>query len=90
MKEYKLTAWPDLPAEFRRTAYRRIVSELSQRFATETQLQLCSGIAMADVRKFLTHLQTRDLVESQEAVLDKPRRWPWLGFIQAWQGRTSG
>ena len=89
MKEYKLTAWPDLPAEFRRTAYRRIVSELSQRFASEIQLQSCSGISLADVRKFLTHLQTRDLVESQEAVMAVERRRPWQVFIQAWQRRSN-
>lgn len=89
MKEYKLKAWPDLPAEFRRTTYRRMVSELSQRFVTEAHLQQCSNVPWADVRKLLDHLHAKELLESQEAVIEKARkRWPLFGFLEGWQGRA--
>jgi hypothetical protein len=75
MKEYKLVAWPDLPAEFRRTAYRRMVSELSQRHVTEPHLQKCSGVSSTEVRNLLQYLQSRELLEDREAAPPKPSRW---------------
>jgi hypothetical protein len=88
MKEYKLSAWPDLPAEFRKTAYRRMVSELSQRFVTEAHLQQCSNVPMSEVRKLVDYLMSLEMLDYQEAAPEKPRkRWPMMGLLQAWQGR---
>jgi hypothetical protein len=39
MKEYRLTAWPELAPPFHRTAYRRMLSDMSQRFMTLPQLE---------------------------------------------------
>lgn len=84
MKEYKITAWPDLPAEFRRTAYRRMVSELSQRHVTEIHLQKCTGASAAEVTKLLDHLEACELLDSREAPGDMPKRrrisWPFHIF----------
>ena len=45
MKQYKLTAWPDLSPRFQTTAMRRVVSELSQRFVSVRDLARSSGAA---------------------------------------------
>ena len=34
MKEFKLAAWPDLPSPYHRTAYRRMLSDMSHRFVS--------------------------------------------------------
>ncbi|MCO5979094.1 hypothetical protein [Ideonella oryzae] len=84
MKEYKITAWPDLPAEFRRTAYRRMVSELSQRYVTEIHLQKCTGASAHDVTRLLSHLGTCELLDAREAEEELPKRrrlsWPFQLF----------
>ena len=41
MKEYRLLAWPELPAEYRRTAHRRVLSEMSQRFGSARVIVAC-------------------------------------------------
>ena len=53
MKHYKLSAWPDLPAAYRRTAYRRVLHEMSQRFMTLSQLVRTSGLPQLNVSTFL-------------------------------------
>ena len=50
MKEYRLLAWPDLPAEYQRTAHRRALSEMSQRFMSLAKLVEVSGLKKSDVR----------------------------------------
>jgi hypothetical protein len=89
MKEYKITAWPDLPTEYRRTAYRRMVSELSQRFVTEEHLQKCSGVSHSEVNNFLRHLQTCELLDEREAVDEPPKRRGFHLNIQHWLGRAN-
>jgi hypothetical protein len=79
MKEYKLTAWPDLPTEYRRTAYRRMVSELSQRHVSEAHLHKCSGVSNAEVRSLLNHLQSAGQLDTRDAEPVKP-----VGWRQAW------
>lgn len=53
MKHYKLSAWPDLPAAYRRTAYRKALHEMSQRFMTLSQLVRTSGLPQLNVSTFL-------------------------------------
>lgn len=73
MQEYKLKAWPDLPPEYRKTAYRRLVSELSQRHVQIEQLQRCSGLSTSDIEGFLKFLDRREVLESRESVSEKPK-----------------
>ena len=49
MKQYKLTAWPDLPPRFQKTTMRRVVSELSQRFVSVRDLARSCGAASRDI-----------------------------------------
>ena len=53
MKEYKLLGWPELPAAYHRTAYRRMLHEMSQRHASVAQLMQASGLARAAVKEFV-------------------------------------
>ena len=48
MKEYRLLAWPELPAEYQRTAHRRALSEMSQRFMSLAKLVEVSGLKKGD------------------------------------------
>jgi hypothetical protein len=67
MKEYKLSAWPDLPASFHRTSYRRMLSDMSHRFVTVQQLMAGSGASRLEVRMFLQMLAERGLLAEREA-----------------------
>lgn len=67
MKEYKLSAWPDLPSSFHRTSYRRMLSDMSHRFVTVQQLMTGSGASRMEVRLFLQMLADRGLLLEQEA-----------------------
>ena len=91
MKEYRLTSWPDLPAAFRRTVYRRLLSDLSQRHMSEAALRQRSGLGSSDVRALLNYLETEGLLDERE-VQDIPRpgllaRFVWP--IQAWMRRSN-
>ena len=79
MKEYRLTAWPDLPVEFRKTAYRRMVNELSQRHVVPKHLERCSGLSTNDVQAFLDFLDGRGVLESREGETSKPK----VGWVRA-------
>ena len=57
MTQYKLTAWPDLPARFQKTTMRRVVSELSQRFASVRDLARSSGASVRDVEELIAKLE---------------------------------
>jgi hypothetical protein len=67
MKEYKLSAWPDLPASYHRTSYRRMLSDMSHRFVTVQQLMAGSGASRLEVRMFLQMLAERGLLAEREA-----------------------
>ncbi|MEW6705917.1 MAG: hypothetical protein AB1430_13820 [Pseudomonadota bacterium] len=67
MKEYKLSAWPDLPASYHRTSYRRMLSDMSHRFVTVQQLMASSGATRMEVRMFLQMLAERGLLAEREA-----------------------
>jgi len=67
MKEYKLAAWPDLPASYHRTTYRRMLSDLSQRHLSVAQLMASSGASRLEVRTFLQMLTERGLLLERDA-----------------------
>jgi len=66
MKEFKLTAWPELPAPYQRIAYRRMLSDMSHRFVTAHQLCESSGASKLEVRVFLQMLQERGLLRERD------------------------
>jgi len=57
MKQYKLTAWPELPPRFQKTTMRRVVSELSQRFVSVRDLARSSGASSRDVEDLISTLE---------------------------------
>ena len=57
MKQYKLTAWPDLTPRFHSTAMRRVVSELSQRFVSVRDLSRSSGANARDIEELIAKLE---------------------------------
>lgn len=62
MKEYRLAAWPDLEATYHRTAYRRMLSDMSQRFVSLARLSATSGLSRSDVRRFIEMLESHGLL----------------------------
>ena len=70
MKEYKLAAWPDLPAPYHRTVYRRMLSDMSHRYMSVPQLTLSSGGSKLEVRAFLHMLGENDLLREREGEAD--------------------
>jgi hypothetical protein len=67
MKEYRLTGWPDLAAPYHRTAYRRMLSDMSHRYVSQAQLAARSGLGRNDVRLFIEMLETHGLLAQREA-----------------------
>lgn len=67
MKEYKLSAWPELPASFHRTSYRRMLSDMSHRFVSVQQLMASSGASRLEARTFVQMLADRGLLTEREA-----------------------
>lgn len=67
MKEYRLAAWPDLAAPYHRTAYRRMLSDMSQRYVSADKLAAKSGLGRHEVRQFIEMLEARGLLAQREA-----------------------
>jgi DNA-binding IclR family transcriptional regulator len=67
MKEYRLSAWPDLDASYERMAYRRMLSDMSQRHVTLGHLCKRSGLARQEVSDFLGMLVGRGIAMEREA-----------------------
>ena len=84
MKEYKLSAWPDLPSTFHRTSYRRMLSDMSHRYVTVQQLMSTSGASRLEVRLFLQMLTERGLLSEREA----PVRGSLFAPLGGWLRRT--
>ena len=86
MKEYRLAAWPDLGPQHRRTAYRRLLSDMSQRHVSLAELCARSGLARHEVGSFLDALSDRGLLVSRDA----PRAtWPLsLRPLRNWLRRS--
>jgi hypothetical protein len=83
MKEYRLLAWPEHAAEFQRTAYRRVLSEMSSRYMSVAQLAEVSGLKKPEVRAFLAMLEGKGLLgerdsSAPDSALDAPGAWGWL------------
>ncbi len=83
MKEYRLLAWPEHSAEFQRTAYRRVLSEMSLRYMSVAQLAEVSGLKRVEVRAFVAMLDSKALIgerdsSAPDSVLDGPGPWGWL------------
>lgn len=70
MKEFKLAAWPDLPAPYHRTVYRRMLSDMSHRYMTVASLVLSSGAPKLEVRQFLQMLDEKGLLLEREGEQD--------------------
>lgn len=68
MKQYKLVAWPDLPAPFHRMAYRRMLHQMSQRHVSLRQLARQSGLERSAVQRFIDTLAERELLLESEPV----------------------
>lgn len=66
MKQYKLAAWPELPAAFRGMPYRRMLHQMSQRHVSLRQLSRQSGLEHSAVRRFIETLAERNLVVARE------------------------
>jgi hypothetical protein len=79
MKQYKLTAWPELPPRFQKTTMRRVVSELSQRFASARDLARSSGASVREVDDLLGRLAKDGMLMVRDApsvaVASKPTSW---------------
>lgn len=67
MKEYRLAAWPDLEGPYQRIAYRRMLSDMSQRFVTQSRLVHSSGLGRSQVREFIEMLESNGLLWEREA-----------------------
>jgi len=66
MKQYKLLAWPELPAAYHRTVYRRMLSDLSHRYMSVSALVLSSGATRPEVRQFVQMLESKGLLVDRE------------------------
>ena len=86
MKEYKLLAWPDLPSEFRRVGFRRLLSELSQRHMSEAMLIKRAGVKAADVRALLQLLAEREVLDVRLAT---PAASKWRPALTGWFRRLT-
>ena len=83
MKEYRLLAWPELPAEFKRTAHRRVLSDMSLRFMSIAQLCEVSGLKKGELKNLLQMLDARGVLDERDAsapdsFLDSIGRLGWL------------
>lgn len=83
MKEYRLLAWPELPAEFKRTAHRRVLSDMSLRYMSIAQLCDVSGLKKGDLKNLLQMLEARGVLDERDAnapdsFLDSIGRLSWL------------
>jgi len=77
MKQYKLTAWPELPTRFKNTAMRRVVSEMSQRFASARELARSSGASTRDVEELIANLASKNMLMVREMPHALRPSTPW-------------
>jgi hypothetical protein len=85
MKEYRLTAWPELAPPFHRTAYRRMLSDMSHRHVTLSQLVETSGLKRHEVRGFVEMLENRNMLVERECMSAASQFWslrPLGGWIR--------
>jgi len=94
MKQYKLTAWPDLPPRFQKTTMRRVVSELSQRFVSVRDLARSSGAPAREIEELVAKLEkdgmlmTRATPQSVNQSGSWQQWWPVAavrGMVREWR-----
>jgi hypothetical protein len=85
MKEFKLISWPDLPPEFRRTPFRRLLSDMSQRHISESILAKRDGVKASEVRALLQFLASRDVLDVRET----EARRGWRPALAGWLRRLT-
>lgn len=66
MRHFKLTAWPELQAPYHRTAYRRMLCDMSHRFVSQRHLVAVSGLGRLEVRQFIDMLDARGLISERQ------------------------
>ena len=66
MKTYRLAAWPQLRSPFDKIAYRRMLSDMSQRHVSVAQLVEASGLRRSEVQQFLDMLGAEHLLSERE------------------------
>jgi len=66
MKTYRLAAWPQLRPPFDKIAYRRMLSDMSQRHVSVAQLVEASGLRRSEVQHFLDMLGAEHLLSERE------------------------
>ena len=87
MKQYKLTAWPDLSPRFQKTTMRRVVSELSQRFVSVRDLARSCGAAARDIEDLLAKLEKDGMLMTRATPQSVNRHWS--GRTSAWISRRA-
>jgi hypothetical protein len=66
MRQYKLTGWPELAGPYQRTAYRRMLSDMSHRYMSMAALVQSSGATKLEVRQFLQVLDDMGVLIDRE------------------------
>lgn len=69
MKEYKLSGWPELPSAYQRTAYQRMLHQMSHGFVPLAQLVRASGLGKDSVKAFLLQLGNRGVLMERDRVM---------------------
>jgi predicted transcriptional regulator YheO len=94
MKQYKLTAWPELSPRFQKTTMRRVVSELSQRFVSARDLARSSGASIREVEELVEKLAKDGMLMTREAPQSVAGSQSWrdwgpvaaaLELVRAWR-----
>ena len=88
MKEYRLAAWPELAPPYHRTGYRRILSDMSQRFVSVSQLMERSSLKRREVRTFLVLLESHGVLIEREGA-EPDSLFGSLRPLGAWIRRTT-
>ncbi len=87
MKEYRLTAWSEPHAPFSGTAYRRMLSDMSHRYMSVSQLVSSSGIRHHAIEQFLDSLQSRGVLLERELFLPDETMPSSSGSLGGWLRR---
>ena len=91
MKEYRLLAWPELPAAYKLTAHRRALTEMSSRHLSLAQLAEVSGLRKSEARTLVELLDGRGVIEERDmtapdSFFDSIRQRGWLRRAKAAPG----
>lgn len=87
-KEYRLASWPELSPAHHRTAYRRMLSEMSQRYVSLGQLVSTSGLRKPEVKEFLETLEESGQLLIRDVCALKSHRWAAMRMMGNWFRRA--